>query len=116
MFTIEAHNQFAAAVQQLIGKSGVIHLQNDVDYKISVREFTGIEVTEYYDSENDPMIFKISFLNEQGREDALEIWDSAILELDHTQPEVTEEWVPQELKFAFAVLKDESNAIDFYIV
>ncbi|WP_141505867.1 hypothetical protein [Paenibacillus luteus] len=115
MFNLEVHNQFAAAVQQLIGKSGVIHLQNDVDYKISVQQFTGIEVTEHYDNEKDPMIFQLSFLNGLGQEDTLEIWDSAILELDHTQPEVAEEWVPQGLAFAFAVLKDESNAVEFYM-
>jgi hypothetical protein len=114
MFNNDIHNQFAEAVQQLIGKSGIIHLQNDVDYKLVVQQFTGFEVSEHYDDERDPMIFKLSFLNELGKEDSIEIWDSAIVDLDFTVPEVAEEWVAPGLQFIFAVLKDESNAIEFF--
>ncbi|WP_169083225.1 hypothetical protein [Paenibacillus sp. PL91] len=114
MFNNDIHNQFAKAVQHLIGKSGIVHLQNDVDYKIVVQQFTGFEVSEHYDDERDPMIFKLSFLNVLGREDSIEIWDSAIVDLDFTVPEVVEEWVTPGLQFIFAILKDESNAIEFY--
>ncbi|WP_053375562.1 hypothetical protein [Paenibacillus sp. FJAT-27812] len=114
MFNNDIHNQFAEAIKSLIGKPGIVHLQNDVDFKIIVQQFTAFEVSEHYDDERDPMIFKVSFLNEHGREDAIEIWDSAIVDLDFTVPEVTEEWVTPGLQFTFAILKDESNAIEFY--
>ncbi|CAM3956814.1 hypothetical protein L1N85_00150 [Paenibacillus alkaliterrae] len=114
MYNNEIHNHFAVEVMKLIGKQGLIHLQNDTDYKLVVQRFTGFEAAEFYDDEKDPMIFKISFINESGREDAIEIWDSAIEKLDFTQPEVEEEWVTDGLRFMFAALKDDSNAIEFY--
>lgn len=114
-FQNDTLNRFSEEIHKLIGKSGLIHLQNDADYKLVVSRFTGFEVSEYYDDEADPMIFKISFVNESGREDAIEVWDSAVLELDFTVPEVQEEWVSEGLHFCFAALKDESNAIEFYM-
>jgi hypothetical protein len=110
----ETLNQFAEELRKLEGKAGIIHLQNDVDYKLKVGRFTGIEATEFYEDERDPMIFTISFINEAGHEDAIEIWDSAIVNLDFTQPDVEEEWMTEGLKFGFAALKDESTAIEFY--
>lgn len=114
-FSNETFNRFAEEINKLKDRPGLIHLQNDVDYRIVVSRFTGFEVTEYYDDESDPMIFSISFINESGREDAIEVWDSAVLELDFSLPEVQEEWVPEGLQFCFAALKDESNAIEFYV-
>ncbi|NIK75794.1 hypothetical protein FHS15_000894 [Paenibacillus castaneae] len=114
LYNNEMHNQFAAVMNKLIGQKGLIRLQNDVDYKIAVKQFTGFEVSEFYDDETDPMIFKLSFINGSGQEDAIEIWDSAIVDLDFTQPEVAEEWAEDGLKLVMAAVKDESNAIEFY--
>ncbi len=110
----ETFNQLAVEIGKLEGKSGIIHLQNDVDYKLKVSRFAGLQATEFYEDERDPMIFRISFINEAGHEDYIEIWDSAIASLDYTQPDVEEEWMSEGLTFRFAALKDESTAIEFY--
>ncbi|WP_424765929.1 hypothetical protein [Paenibacillus sp. sgz302251] len=114
MYNNETHNIFAAEINKLLGKSGIIHLQNDVDYRLIVQQFTGFEVSEFYDDEREPMIFKLLFLNEAGREDAIEVWDSAIEDIDLSQPETIEDWMTEGLSFVFAAVKDESTAIEFY--
>jgi hypothetical protein len=114
MFNQDIYNEFKAEIEKLVGKPGLIHLQNDVDYRVIVQQYTGFEVTEHYDDESDPMIFKVSFINEAGREDALEIWDTAITALDFEQPDAGEEGMGAELQFSFAAVKDESNAVEFY--
>lgn len=114
LYKNEIHNQLTSEMNKLMGHSGLIRLQNDVDYRIAVQKFTSFEATEFYDDESDPMIFKLSFINEAGNEDAIEIWDSAIVDLDLTQPEVMEEWAMDGLNLIVAAVKDESNAIEFY--
>ncbi|MBD2870083.1 hypothetical protein [Paenibacillus arenilitoris] len=114
MYTQEVFNVFKDEVGKLIGRSGLIHLQNDVDYKLIVRRYTGFSVADHYDDETDPMIFRINFLNGEGSEDAIEIWDSAISAITFEHPDAAEAADSFGLRFAFSAVKDDSNAIDFY--
>lgn len=96
---------------KLLGKSGIIHFQTEIDFIIVVKKYINVEITSFYD-DNQPMIYCLRFLNESGREDMIEFWEDSIISICYEPSGDIDDF---DLAFSFGYSEDNQQYIEFYI-
>ncbi|MFD0587731.1 hypothetical protein ACFQZE_06930 [Paenibacillus sp. GCM10027627] len=111
--TVKEFEKIVKALDSLKEKTGMINISTEVEFVIAVNKYLESGVEEWLEEDN-PMIYKLLFVNEAGEKDFIQIWDNRITNVCYPDENEYSD-SKTRLAFSFIIDEDEDQKINFFV-